>query len=109
MKIEPYLYVFVDDVREPPDELWVIARNYTSALLLLRTGLVKVISLDHDLGLNKYGAETLTGYDIAKWIEGEVYHGNLIAPEIQVHSANPVGRKNIEAAIVSIKRFPGAR
>lgn len=105
MKQKPFLWVWVDDLREPPRGFWVIARDYTTAILLLRTELVEVISLDHDLGVDEHGLLMLTGYDVAKFIEGEVYAGNLIAPEIQVHSANPVGRKNIEAAVEKIKGF----
>jgi DNA-binding PadR family transcriptional regulator len=40
--------------------------------------------------------EEKTGYDIAKFIEEQVYTGNMDCPEWQIHSSNPTGRKNIE-------------
>lgn len=89
--------LYVDDIRSAPRG-WTIARNYNSAIELLENGDVTYLSLDHDLGEEK------TGYDIASWIERKVYMEGFIPPVIQIHSANPVGRKNIEAAIASIYR-----
>lgn len=105
MQTNPYLNVWLDDVREPPNGFWVIVRDYTTALLILQTGLVQLISFDHDLGSDADGYPKFSGYDVVRWLEGEVRAGNLPAPKIQVHSANPVGRKNIEAAAKAIARF----
>jgi len=92
--------LFVDDVRKSPDSSWEIARTYKEAIDALKSGMVEVLSLDHDLG------EDLTGYDIINWLERKVYHEEIEAPkEILVHSANPVGVNNIKRAINSIERF----
>lgn len=91
------IYIFVDDTRD-----WscvneklaygrgiVMAKTYKEAIQYLqfyiehRTKII--IDLDHDLGGKK------TGYDIAKWIVNSGYQ-NI---RFHVHSANPVGRKNI--------------
>jgi CheY-like chemotaxis protein len=92
--------LFVDDVRVPPDSTWEVVRTAQEAIDLLKDGNVDVLSLDHDLG------EDLTGYDVIKWIEEQVYTKDFKSPEeIFVHSANPVGAKNIQQAIESIKRY----
>ena len=63
--------------------------------------IVDVISLDHDLG-----EDTPTGYDVLKMLEQMAHEEDRRVPfEILIHSANPVGRKNMEAAIASIQRI----
>jgi translation initiation factor 2 alpha subunit (eIF-2alpha) len=92
--------LFVDDLRDPPDSSWVVARSYNEAIDKLKTGEVEILSLDHDLGLD------LTGYDIISWLEKKIYRDEMKSPkEILVHSANPVGVENIKRAIKSIERF----
>jgi hypothetical protein len=80
-----YLKLFVDDLRNPPTQDWMVARSYGEAVAVLSTAPVVEISLDHDLGEDK------SGYDVAKWmIESDTW------PRIiRVHTANPVGRDNI--------------
>ena len=58
------------------------------------------MSLDHDLGDN-----IPTGYDFMLWLEEMVHTGkyNKI-PDINVHSANPVGRKRMLQALASIQK-----
>jgi len=90
--------VFLDDIRNPPDSSWNLVRTFSEAIKYLETGKVETISLDHDLG------GILTGYDVAVWIEEKVWTGDFYPPEILIHSANPVGRANIEAAKASIYR-----
>ena len=98
--------VFLDDKRLPkevyPNELdWELVYTAWKAIQLLATGKVTEISLDHDLGENING----TGYDVVKWIEEQVFtNESFNVPIIKIHSANPVGRKNMEAAIESINR-----
>lgn len=93
--------IWLDDVRpKPPDfDIWV--KDATRAIQLLTVGGVTEISLDHDLG----DETALTGYDVAKHIEDGAYHGRIAPLTIAVHSANPVGRKNIEACIRNCKKY----
>lgn len=93
--------VWLDDVREAPQG-WDLVTNYSDCVALLATGKVCYLSLDHDLGT------TETGYNVATWIERKVWEDGFYPPVIEIHSANPVGRKNIEAAIASIKRGRGS-
>lgn len=77
--------LFVDDIREPPDSSWVVARTYHGALTALRDEIVDEISLDHDLG------GMATGYDLCKWM---CAHG-VFPKRIMFHTANPIGRANM--------------
>lgn len=104
--------IYLDDLRPTPATLWVdryedtprtyTHRCYTSqeAIDLLKTGKVTFISFDHDLGAPENG----TGYDVARWIEKAVWAGHIPMPEYAIHSANPVGVKNIDAAMKSAER-----
>lgn len=107
--------VWLDDVRPMPEgfDLWV--KNYYIMLGLLVSGNVAYISFDHDLGLLE-GETKLdpynTGYQVAKTIEEWAYRyqnglEKAYLPPIgwEIHSANPVGRKNIELAMKSAERF----
>lgn len=94
--------VFPDDVRNPVYCIegycysdWVWVRTAEEAIELLRTGKVKVISLDHDLGPFQK-----TGYDVLLWMEE-----NDVWPEtIHIHSMNPVGRQRMFAVLEARRR-----
>jgi len=96
--------LWIDDIRVPPDDEWVWVKNYDDARRYITINWYEItdISLDHDLGEN-----SKTGYDILVYIEGYLATGGRTCPWItfNVHSANPVGCKNMEAAIQSIKRL----
>ena len=100
-----HIKIWLDDVRDAPDDSWTIARTYDECvnILMFTLDCVSDISLDHDLGEEK------TGYDIAKLIEELVQDYNYFPPRIFVHSDNPVGRANMWAAIQSINRIMTAR
>lgn len=112
------LRVYLDDLRDAP-EGWVRTYTVEETVALLKTGKVKTLSLDHDLGGYSHYNEELatdglyasdftgekTGYDVLLWLENEVYHRRLTPPEVEVHSANSAGRKRMLAAVASIKRL----
>src|SRR3990167_6160854 len=90
--------LWVDDIRPMPEgfDLWAKTANEAVALLLMNT--VGFVSFDHDLGGS-------TGYEVAKWVEQAAFEG-LIGPfEWEVHSSNPVGRQNIEAALRKAEQY----
>lgn len=91
--------VWVDDVRPMPPDFDICIRTVDAAINALRIGGVTHLSLDHDLGEEK------TGYDIAKFIEESAYKKRLAPLTVVVHSANPVGRKNIMCAIERAEMF----
>lgn len=93
--------VFLDDIREAP-EGWVCVLWPDEAIKLLQAGKVTHLSLDHDLGDDARG----TGYDVLVWLEEAVaLHGFTPPESIIVHSANPVARKRMLAAISSISQI----
>ena len=94
--------LWVDDVRDVPedtDELsWTCARTAWEALVKLELIDFDVVSLDHDLA-SFLGYKELTGYDIAVWLAERKQQGKHVPPDVRVHSANPVGVKNILGVI----------
>ena len=92
--------VYLDDERATP-EGWHRVYWPEEAIELLRTGMVEVISLDHDLGDDDRG----TAYDVVKWIEEQVVTAGFVPPVIRVHSANVSARTKMELGIRSIERL----
>ena len=103
--------IFLDDIRVPSDESWIVIKSYSEFIdfiIIHDFKLISEISLDHDLGL--ISETEKTGYDVAKWLIDYSIDNQLILPLIKVHSANPVGAKNIISLInrylVSIDQNP---
>lgn len=108
------MYIYLDDIRTPRTvKDWVICRNITEfkeAIIVWGKNANLhpdpddlYISFDHDIdSYDKNGLEE-TGYDALKWFV-QVLMNNSFKAEfisdcitINVHSANPIGKKNIEA------------
>lgn len=113
--------IYLDDVRTTP-EGWSRCYKIEEVQELLKKGGVQHLSLDHDLGAaylcsdcytvgfendncgNKCGCgchrvaynRTPTGYDLCKWM---AEHDCWPVNKPTVHSANPVGRVNMQAVI----------
>lgn len=94
------MWVWLDDVRPMPESFTHHVKTAAEAIELLETNQVTLISLDHDLGDNQR-----TGYDVAKFIERAASKGVLKRLVVAVHTANPVGRLNMCAAIEKAKKF----
>lgn len=93
--------LYLDDERFPKlSDDWIIVRSFDEFIkIILDKGLPSHISFDHDLGDN-----VPTGFDCVKWmIHGMKY--DLRNVDINVHSANPVGRDNIEGLVKSWNKF----
>lgn len=85
--------LFLDDLREPPDDSWVVARSTIEALEICRETWPTELALDHDLGGDDTVMIFLRGlYEICE---------DKPIPSWSVHSANPVGKKNIESFMIS--------
>lgn len=97
--------LWLDDIRDPPNDSWHIVRTGRHALKILHDGVTTVeeISFDHDLG----DSDALTGYDIAAEIERLVFAGRMKVPRWSVHSQNPVGAARICNAMKSAMLFEG--
>ena len=90
--------VFIDDVRHPADESWVVVRSSAEAIKwLTEQGCPKMISFDHDLG------DDDTAMKVVHWmIEMDINACGAFIPadfSFTVHSANPVGSENIKGLL----------
>lgn len=95
--------LYIDDLRHPPSSDYVVARTVTEAIILIHDkGFPVHISFDHDLGMNDKGYVLESGYDFAKWIVESDQSGDISIPiafTFTVHSANPIGAKNIHSLL----------
>lgn len=87
--------LWIDDLRPPPDDTWEWAKDLGDTWDLLDMQEFELISFDHDLGGDQ------TTMPIARWIEEQANEGKRQPPKWAIHSANPVGRQNLEAALTS--------
>jgi hypothetical protein len=95
--------LFIDDIRQPSDVGlnnldWVVVKSYHQAMIMIHDYAPQEISFDHDLGFDE------TGYDIAKeLVQLDMDDNKYISDNFvfNVHSANPVGKKNIEEYLKS--------
>ena len=118
-------FIYLDDVRTPIDERWIVVRNYEEFISTIEEiGLenIELISLDHDLGeeameewhTNVYNNYTLnydnikekTGMDCAKWLVKKWLEGKPVC-KVMVHSANAIGSGNMMGYINNYKHIHG--
>ncbi len=105
---------------------WNIVRNYTQFCRWIEeNGIPDFISFDHDLADDHYNDlfsdenwkkndsdiilkydeyKEKTGYECAKWLVDYCLENGTKLPDYQVHSANPVGKKNIESYLLNAKK-----
>ncbi len=88
--------LFLDDIRQPPDDTWTVARSYEEGMSLVQQyGFPAEVSFDHDLGTGPTGMN-FAHYLIALDLDDNTMPSNF---KYTVHSANPIGAKNIEALL----------
>lgn len=89
--------LFIDDIRFPANLEWVIARDSAEAIdFITRWGMPDEISFDYDLGGDD------TAMNVVKFIIDAVLSNKvklLDGFKFHVHSANPVGAKNIQETL----------
>lgn len=92
--------LWLDDMREAPLD-WVRVHTVEELISMFDINNTDQISLDHDLGDG-----LKTGYDFLLWLEAQTFMNKWKKiPEIKVHSANPVGVKNMKSVLDSIERI----
>ena len=91
--------LWIDDIRVPPDDSWYWVKTAKDAIKVIEQCDVRVISFDHDLGSDEDATE------VVKALEYRAYQGIGSPPEWFVHSANPVGAKNIIAGMQRAEKF----
>jgi hypothetical protein len=93
----------------PKTEFDIVIRSYDEAIHhIQKNGMPNFISFDHDLGVNTNGKIAKSGYDLAKWLVDMAIDDEIIFPadfHFQVHSVNPVGKKNIECLLNNFLNF----
>lgn len=90
--------LWIDDIRTPPQG-WIWAKTSSEAIKLLLTRTFSEISFDHDLG----GQDT--AYRVACFLEEKAQAGKIGKIAWKIHSANPVGERNIRMAMESADKF----
>ncbi len=106
----PDFILYLDDIRHPKYvNEYIIVRSYDEAVAFVEEyGIPKIISFDHDLGMDKDENILPSGYDFAKWLVEMDMEGKYKIPKefrFNVHSANPVGKKSIESYLNNYLKF----
>lgn len=101
------LSVWLDDdlVDRAAPEGWVHVISAREACLLLQTGRVERLSLDHDIGDGEFGS----GDQVIDWLDEMMgaYSKNYWPKTLQLHTANPSQRDSMARAILSARRNHG--
>lgn len=102
--------IFIDDLRECKyNTPCTVIRTFDDLVAHVKQhGLPQFISFDHDLAdFDEYGNER-TGYDVAKFLVEYMIDNNIqVRFDYVVHSANPVGKHNIESYLENYFDFIG--
>lgn len=126
--------LFLDDIRSPKDAIglvpsnmntfywendWDVVRSHDEFVAFVeKNGVPNFVSFDHDLADEHYvefmnlrdrnfeGYEPMekTGYESAKWLVERCVELGVELPAYQVHSANQVGKQNIESYLENAKK-----
>ena len=86
--------LYIDDIRNPKGDFDVIARTSSDAIQVIENlGCPEYISFDHDLG----GDDTAMAV-VKYMVEKDLDNKGFIPDDFTffVHSANPVGKSNLE-------------
>lgn len=99
--------LYIDDLRNPPDSTWVVARTFDDAKkkLLEAYPTITAIAFDHDLG---DADDRKNGYELMCVFETLVKSNKIDHPVyLYIHTSNPSGFKKMQLASDSIYRnFP---
>jgi hypothetical protein len=95
--------IWLDDVRPMPEGFDLWAKNALFVHKFLELDLIDYISFDNDLGDGVNRANS--GCGLADLIEAKAYFGVIKKIGWDIHSANPVARKYIEAAMKNADKY----
>ncbi len=110
--------LFIDDIRNAPDDNWIVTRDVTEAIRAINRFDFEEISLDHDIShqvtIGKLSRPYPCGecfcavaYFIAEkyWIDREIKNKDLmitrplLGPKIIIHTSNPAGAEEMKAIL----------
>lgn len=94
--------MFIDDLRKAPND-YIVCRSSKEAISFVKeNGCPEFISFDHDLG----GEDTSMIF--VDWLINAALDGSVSIPDgfdYWIHSANPIGAKNIEIKLGNFIKF----
>ena len=94
--------LYLDDLRDPPDQTWTVARSYEEAVALVAEhGFPEHVSFDHDLGGEQTGLD-FAHYLVRLYLDEGTMPANF---GFDVHSANVPGSENIEGLLTRYLRW----
>ena len=92
--------LFLDDCRSLIDNEIIVVRSYEEFVNKIETcGLPESISFDHDLGLDKSGA------DCAHWLVNYCIKNKKSLPLWSIHSGNMIGAANIRSIFLTFEKY----
>lgn len=112
--------LWVDDIRNAPDESWAVARTVTSAIRAIAQFDCTEISLDHDIShqvavgaLSRPFPCEETFEAVAHYIAAKYWHDKPISkelsvarlnlyPKITLHTSNPVGAEKMKSILKDV-------
>lgn len=99
--------LYVDDIRNAPDDSWEVARTITSAINALSAFEVTEVSLDHDIshqvtigGLSRPYPCAECYCPVAHYISQKFRDAvPESVPKVTLHTSNPVGARDMAAIL----------
>jgi hypothetical protein len=91
--------IWIDDIRNPPDDNYDIARNYSEAIALLSDKNYDHACIDHDLADFDVDGREKTGYDVLLWLTQRKYDGLWVPKSYVVLTANPSAKPRMLGVI----------
>ena len=100
--------IYIDDIRTPPDDTWIVAKNYDEACKLIEEndGDIEMISFDNDLG-DPWAKE---GRHVFDYLDQGIREGWLTPvsnPQINllVHTDNSSAREYMTRGIAALQDY----
>lgn len=95
--------LYIDDIRNAPDESWSIARTALSAIRAIAQFSPEVISLDHDISHQVTVGTRSSPFPCDETFESVAWfivahfksRPHLLVPRVILHTSNPIGAKKM--------------
>ena len=96
--------LWIDDLRDPPDDSWEVVRTAHRALCLLEDNEYEEVSFDNDLGFDSlYGNKMLEGRNIVGWLRNRQADGLYVPPILKVHTSNTDAMIAMESDVAAME------
>ena len=106
--------LYLDDIRNPHqtypnDSDWFVVRNYNEFVSAIEQHFseLEIISFDHDISNYDDNGDEVSGYTLVKYLCNYVLDNDLDISnlEIRFHTANVVGKENMETYWDNFKNY----